>query len=189
MSSQKSLYTYYTPKLGANNSCSLSHELEESPYDLREILGGESEKTTQILKNLYHIIEIISYKHSIDWIGIYQKRKNINGDFVLVKLAYIGEPSRAEFPLNEKFAKTSNNSMVGLLGTEIIVENISDYKGPYYQCDAKVKSEFCSAILGKNKNIIGIIDAESFQKNFFKKEILKDLRELCLNITENNLPS
>ena len=30
--------------------------------------------------------------------------------------AYVGAPSRAEFPLTEEFARTSNNSTVGLSG-------------------------------------------------------------------------
>lgn len=182
------IYQYRTPKLGENGACSITHKLEEEPYDLRAILGGESLETTKILQNLSQKIQEISQKYDIDWMGVYQKRKNLEGELVLVKLAYIGEPSRAEFPLNETFAKFSNNSTVGLTGKEIIVQNVGDYSGPYYQCDAKVKSELCAPLLGKNGEIIGIMDAESFQSEFFRGEVLESLRKFCQSISEDDLP-
>lgn len=188
MAQTNDIYSYYTPKLGKGGTCSITHELEETPYNLREILGGETKENNTILQNLNTQIENIQKQYSLDWIGIYQKRKNTNGETVLVKLAYRGEPSRAEFPLTKEFAEFSNNSTVGLTGKEIIVESVGDYDGPYYQCDAKVQSEFCAPLFGSDGEIIGIIDAESFTKKFFTEEILKVLRDFCSNISEKNLP-
>jgi len=62
------------------------------------------------------------------------------GRGVLVKEAYVGEPSRAEFPLTESFAERSNNSSVGLSGEAVLVEDVAEHDGPYYECDDSVRS-------------------------------------------------
>lgn len=165
----KSLFTYRVPKLTSDGSCSFNNELGERPYNLATVLGDSSEvafRLWQLKKIIYSIQKIIS----ADWFGIYQKIKKRDGQEVLVKLAYQGAPSRAEFPLTQEFAKQSNNSTVGLAGKAIIVEDISKYSGPYYKCDGRVKSEFCCPILNSAGHVVGIIDAESFLPDFFNYE-------------------
>ncbi|HEY0457969.1 MAG TPA: hypothetical protein VGC97_02385 [Pyrinomonadaceae bacterium] len=122
-----------------------------------------------------------------DWFGIYRKTVNQNGEPVLIKEAYAGAFSRAEFPLNEKFAAQSNNSMVGLTGKVRYFADLSSYDGHYYECDNKVQSEYCGPILDPRGNVIGIIDAESFQKNFFRAEKILQLTKVCRDLGEVNL--
>lgn len=95
-----------------------------------------------------------------------------------MKLAYRGAPSRPFFPLTEEFAKNSTNSKVGLTGKLILIDNVSEYYDGYYECDQRVQSEVCVPII-KNGNIIGIIDAESHQKNFFTSEKVDEIVRVC----------
>lgn len=183
------LYKYFTPKLGENGSCSIANSLERSPYDLSVILGGKSKKTTDTLQDLNTKIQDIANQYSIDWLGIYQKRVNAENITVLVKLAYIGKSSRAEFPLTKEFSKLSNNAFVGLTGEEVLLNDVSKHAGSYYQCDVQVKSEFCAPLFSTAGEIIGIVDAESFTKGFFNLEVLSMLRNFCSNISEHNLPN
>ncbi len=106
----------------------------------------------------------------------------------MLKKAYRGEASRAVFPLTAEFALGSNNSWVGINATAKLVRDVREYAGPYYECDAKVRSELCLPILdfthasvsdvaalSDNVHVVaarglvvrGIIDAESFTPSFF----------------------
>ena len=49
---------------------------------------------------------------------------NAAGIPVLVKLAYVGRPSRAEFPLTKEFAEKSTNSTVGLTGRATVIASL-----------------------------------------------------------------
>lgn len=111
----------------------------------------------------------------MDWVGIYLVSEKENS---LVKLAYRGAPSRPFFPLTEDFAKNSSNSKVGLTGKLILIENVSEYTDGYYECDSRVQSEVCLPIFQDGK-VIGIIDAESHQKNFFSKDKVIELVRIC----------
>ena len=183
----RQLYTYRVPKLGPGGSCSITDELEETPYDLSETfaLREKSLEKQSLTIRLWHfrgIVESLHQETAVDWLGIYQTIEKANGDRVLVKLAYQGAPSRAEFPLTEEFAKNSNNSTVGLTGKAVIFQDIEEYQGPYYKCDSKVQSEFCVPILNSEGAIRGIIDAESFQKQFFTAERLLQIAKVCFDL-------
>ncbi len=110
---------------------------------------------------------------------------------MLVKLAYRGLPSRAEFPLTPDFATNSNNSTVGLSGQGRVIEDVDEYVaggGAYYTCDGDVQSEACLPLFSAHPApspspspspahlttpaVIGIIDAESTHKKFFSGQIL-----------------
>jgi L-methionine (R)-S-oxide reductase len=87
----------------------------------------------------------------------------------LVKLAYRGSPSRAEFPLTEEFAAHSNNSSVGLTGHARVIQDVVSYAaagGQYYTCDPSVMAEVCLPLFC-NGHVCGIIDAETAVKDFF----------------------
>jgi len=187
------LYIYDVPKLGPNGACSITHEKEEKPYNLAHTLGLQDD---EILKNhpqtlrLWRLKQIVSdlYKLTgVDWLGIYRKITKANGDVVLVKEVYKGSFSRAEFPLTQEFAKTSNNSTVGLSGKAVFFQDLLIYKGPYYECDGQVQSEYCGSILNKKGEVIGIIDAESFHKNFFTPEKILQLTKVCQDLGKINL--
>ena len=58
----------------------------------------------------------------------------------LVKLAYVGVPCRAEYLLTEEFAKTINNSKVGLTGRASVINDVEAHLskgGAYCKCDEK----------------------------------------------------
>jgi L-methionine (R)-S-oxide reductase len=102
---------------------------------------------------------------------------------VLVKLSYVGLPSRAEFPLTPEFAQGSTNSTVGLSGRAMVIADVSKHVetgGGFYVCDPKVKSEACLPVLGETGAAIGIVDAEAEAKSFFGEERLAALAALCL---------
>jgi putative methionine-R-sulfoxide reductase with GAF domain len=116
------------------------------------------------------------------WLGAYQARP-VDAGLGLVKLAYIGKPSRAVFPLTEEFATHSNNSTVGLSGRAKLIEDVGDYLrqgGAYYTCDAQVQSEACLPVYDAAGKVIGIIDAEDERSNFFDTAALARLVALCL---------
>ncbi|KAJ3431132.1 free methionine-r-sulfoxide reductase [Anaeramoeba flamelloides] len=190
-----SLYSYRVPKLREDGLCSFSknNELEPKAFDLRETFNLTKENveqlfdhpTTILLWRLKRSLELLKKQMAEwpDWIGIYQRRKIDNEEF-LIKLSYQGKPSRAVFPLNEKWAKLSNNSNVAMLGKERILQNTHEisFDTPYYSCDHMVRSEACLPIKNSSDEILGIIDAESFKTDFFTQEIAQTLREFCSQI-------
>ena len=188
----KDLFQYYVPKLSPDGSCSAEKGgLEEEPYDLRDILGVTNTNERNIeeqIKTLYKLLEGIQQELKTDWIGVYQVATNKDGINVLVKLAYQGSPSRAEFPLTEEFAPLSNNTTVGLTGKAVLIQSVGQHEGAYYKCDGDVNSEACLPVYDKDfTKVIGIIDAESFQEEYFGPKNLSLLAQLCVQLS-NYLP-
>ncbi|MDO6719476.1 histidine kinase [Psychrosphaera sp. 1_MG-2023] len=170
---------YAVPMLGEGGSCSLFGELAAEPFDLTNVLNTQQ---LVLLKQVQAVVDWVKYKTAVDWFGVYLTRSDNNDQKVLTKLAYFGEPSRAEFPLTPEFATISNNSFVGLYGEKRTINDVQKYVadgGEYYTCDPKVKSELCWPILSPNSlkkvndgsgctdHIIGIIDAECFSTDSF----------------------
>lgn len=187
------LYTYFIPKLTPDGSCSILEALQELPYNLAEALGlsydCETLQSNSQTLRLWHLKKIIKNLHKqtkVDWLGIYKKVGNKKGQEILLKESYIGNPSRPEFPLTKGFAKHSNNATVGMSGKAVIVESVAKYSGPYYKCDGKVQSEFCLPILNRQNNIIGIIDAESFNVNHFTPERLLQIAKAAFDLGQGN---
>jgi L-methionine (R)-S-oxide reductase len=153
------------------------------PYDLGAILGGRSEQTTRRLALLERLVERAQETTGADWIGIYQKRTNFAGVGVLVKVSYVGRPSRAEFPLTHEFAEKSTNSTVGLTGRATVIDDVSRHVeagGGFYVCDDGIQSEACVPILDDAKQVIGIVDAEAKARGFFCAERLAIVAALAL---------
>ena len=178
-----SLYTYSVPMLTDDGACSIVDQLAPVPYDLGVILGGRSEQTTRRLALLERLVERAQETTGADWIGIYQKRTNPAGVPVLVKVSYVGRPSRAEFPLTRDFAEKSTNSTVGLTGRATVIEDVSRYVeagGGFYVCDDGVQSEACVPILDDAREVVGIVDAEARPKGFFGAERLAVFAALAL---------
>ena len=168
------LYTYKVPMLSEDGTCSLIEELATEPYDIAPILGGRSDANTRKLLLLNQLVEHATQLTGADWLGIYQSRKSKVvsklGDPVLVKLAYSGRPSRAEFPLNETFATGSTNASVGLSGHAKVIDDVAAHTaagGAFYVCDDEVQSEACVPLLDEGGKVLGIIDAEAAPKAFF----------------------
>ena len=178
-----SLYRYRVPMLTEDGACSVVDEMAPVPYDLAPILGGRSEQTTRRLALLERLVERVQETTGAEWIGIYQRRANAAGAPVLVKLAYVGRPSRAEFPLTREFAERSTNSTVGLTGRSTVIDDVGKHVeagGGFYVCDDGVQSEACVPILGGDRGVIGIVDAEANPKGFFGAERLAVVAALAL---------
>lgn len=178
-------WQYQVPELGEGGACSLFGELTDTPYDLSAILGGQTEKNLIALQQLTKIVTFYRENSGLDWFGIYQARPNVDAQQVLVKLAYYGAPSRAEFPLTAEFAKASNNSSVGLSGRAKVINDVAAYLGTggeYYTCDPKVQAEACLPLFDQSGKIVGIVDAEDFNKHVFTADAMALLVAVCLTI-------
>ena len=181
-----SLYTYRVPMMTEDGACSIVEEFAPVPYDLTAILGGRTEQTTRRLALLERLVERARETSAADWVGIYQRRVNAAGIPVLVKVSYIGRPSRAEFPLTTEFAERSTNSTVGLTGRATVIDDVSKYVeagGGFYVCDDGVQSEACVPILDGARQVVGIVDAEAKPRGFFGAERLAIVAALGLVAT------
>ncbi len=107
---------------------------------------------------------------------------------VLIKLAYVGQFSRPDFPVNEEWTQRSTNSTVGLRGKGVLKHGTEDTANPYYVCDTSVQSEACIPIFDSSmQHIIGIIDAEAYPKNFFSRERVLLLALAAIHISASKL--
>ncbi len=186
----QTLYTYQVPMLSDDGACSLIEEMSPTPYDLTSIIGGRHDASTRKLLLLNQLVEHATQMTGADWFGIYQARLTARKESVLVKLAYRGRPSRAEFPLNAEFAKGSTNSTVGLSGSARVIDDVAAYVAEgsgFYVCDDAVQSEACLPIFDEAGKIIGIIDAEAEPKNFFNEERIAAIVAVAL-VTPALLP-
>ena len=179
----ESLYVYESPKF-INGSCSLENKTE--PYNLQKVLKEKNETNTRYLAFLNKAIQQVYKDTKVGWVGVYKKYALEHGN-VLVKMAYRGIPSRAEFPLYlPNFV--SNNTKVGLSGEAILINNMEAFfskGGEYYECDAAVQSELCLPIFNENgSEIIGILDAEDHQKYFFTETNVMEMIALCINLSK-----
>ena len=178
-----SLYSYSVPMMTEDGTCSVVDELAPVPYDLATVLGGRSEQTTRRLALMERLVERVQETTGADWVGIYQRRVNPAGMPVLVKVAYVGRPSRAEFPLTTEFAQRSTNSTVGLTGHATVIDDVGKHVeagGGFYVCDDGVQSEACLPILDSDRQVIGIVDAEAKPKAFFGPERLAVVAALAV---------
>ncbi|MDY0745746.1 hypothetical protein SNE35_14595 [Paucibacter sp. R3-3] len=168
-------WAYRVPELGEGGSCSLFGQLAERPYDLAGTLGGRTDANRRLLGIAATAVQYYRERSRSQWFGVYQSRGHAAGNPVLVKLAYFGAESRAEFPLTPEFAAGSNNSAVGLSGTGRLINDVASYVaegGGYYTCDPKVKSEACLPLFNERREVIGIVDAEAFEAHVFEGEEL-----------------
>jgi L-methionine (R)-S-oxide reductase len=178
------LYRYRVPMLSEDGSCSIIEELAPTPYDLSSVLGGRSDDSTRKLRLLNQAVQRVTDVTGAGWVGIYQRRKLPAGSEALVKLAYRGRPSRAEFPLTAEFAQGSTNSQVGLSGKAVVIPDVEAHVrsgGGFYVCDTAVQSEACLPIFAPGgMDVVGILDAEAEPKAFFTPERLAVLVAACL---------
>jgi len=187
----RDLFRYRVPKLSEDGACSLIEELADEPYDLNPLFEDREAAQAQLV-NLNALIDSTNQRLGADWLGIY-RAVGVMDDARLIKLAYTGRESRAEFPLTEAFAEKSNNSRVGLTGWGVVIDDIAKWQemgGSYYECDDKVKSEVCLPICTPSGAVLGIIDAEAAEVGFFTPEKQAWLVALALVLAEPmlNLP-
>jgi len=178
-------WQFRVPELGEGGSCSLFGQLAPEPYDLAQTLGGQTAANLQLLQQVTAVVAFYQAHSASHWFGVYQQRHNVAGERVLVKLAYFGAESRAEFPLTAEFAAISNNSTVGLSGHGRIINDVAAYLaggGEYYTCDPKVQAEACLPLLTADGEVVGIIDSEAFEKQIFAGDELALLCAVALEL-------
>jgi L-methionine (R)-S-oxide reductase len=179
---KEALYRYRVPRLSSDGVCSLHDQLAPEPYDLAVALGRSDDRTTRHLAELKAMVEWVATRTETGWVGIYQSRRLLNGP-TLVKLAYVGVPSRPEFPLTREFAAKSNNSAVAMTGKARLLDDVSAHVrtgGAYYECDPEVNAEVCLPLFDPDGQVCGIIDAEATTPKHFTPERLASFVALAL---------
>ena len=187
-----SLRAYRVPAV-VEGACSSPDRLQEAPFELLKALascgcaaGGE-EATLHRLAVLRHVCERLAEVCEAQWAGVYLRVRLPGSDVeALLKLAYIGAPSRALFPLTEEFAAHSNNSTVGLSGDAVVISDVQAMPAdsPYYQCDGKVRSELCAPITCPNTGrVLGIVDVEAFEPGTFTPERVTAVLHCCAHLS------
>lgn len=161
------LLSYVEPQLNDDGTCPI-YKVPGNSYDLLQYVDGEEQKQNllDLLARLNRLVRWIHLKTDVLWFGIYLR----HGD-KLVKYVYNGEMSKAEFEISEENLKKSINTRVIMEKQQYYIADVDNHDGPYYRCDAKVKSELCCPIFSPNGEVIGIFDSEDHRKNFFDDKI------------------
>jgi L-methionine (R)-S-oxide reductase len=130
------------------------------------------------------IVKTVANELKIEWLGIYKIYDDVwdNNSSGLVKEAYQGEESRPIFPLTAAYAAKSNNSWVAMNGKARVIQDTRSADVPYYECSRKVRSEACLPIFNVAGQVVGIIDAESWTKDYFVADIVSKLEKMCTYI-------
>ncbi|NMP15076.1 GAF domain-containing protein [Thalassotalea sp. Y01] len=167
------LLTYIEPKLNDDGTCPIfkepgrTYNLEQYVDDVHGITAAEHKHNLlDLLARLNRLVRWIHAKTDVLWFGIYLR----HGD-KLVKYVYNGEMSKAEFDISEEYLEKSINTRVIMEKRPYYIADVDSHKGPYYRCDAKVKSELCCPIFAPDGQVIGIFDSEDHRKNFFDDKI------------------
>jgi putative methionine-R-sulfoxide reductase with GAF domain len=185
-------WDYRVPELGEGGACSLFGQLAERPFDLAAALGGRTDANRRRVAQATAVVRYYQAHSRSHWFGIYEAREQAGGGRVLVKLAYFGAESRAEFPLTEDFAQASNNSAVGLSGRGRLINDVAAFVaagGGYYTCDPKVKSEACLPLFDDERRVVGILDSEAFEPGFFEGDELALILAVAATLSGDLLAS
>ena len=216
-----SLFTYRTPNLSPDGTCSLPSDLSPTPYNIAEQLYSlpldspllPTHPATIRQVRLQHVVKALQTLTGCEWVGVYERHDGYSEERLrghstsdphintqqaailtgassgspvnaaanpssaessfsppsssypaLVKLAYVGEPSRAVFPLTADFAKLSGNTRTALQSrVHVIHDTQARTDEPYYECSGKVRSECCVPILDRDGKCVGIVDVESWK--------------------------
>eukprot|EP01089_Gocevia_fonbrunei_P022543 TRINITY_DN9152_c0_g1_i1.p1 TRINITY_DN9152_c0_g1~~TRINITY_DN9152_c0_g1_i1.p1 ORF type:complete len:221 (-),score=28.11 TRINITY_DN9152_c0_g1_i1:61-723(-) len=189
------LYKFRIPQLSTDGTCSLKTELDPEPFNLNNVYNPDAQYSFDLLKShpntkrlliLKNIVQILHKAlDNVNWLGLYRK---VTYDQIpnLLKESYVGSESRPLFPLTDDFAELSNNSWVAMNGQVKLIQDIKEYAGPYYECNQLVQSEYCAPIFYNNE-VIGIIDVEAHQPNFFTQERLDILSQVLTDLGNSNL--
>ncbi|WP_394174255.1 GAF domain-containing protein [Thalassotalea litorea] len=161
------LLSYVQPQLNPDGSCPI-YKVEGERYDLRQYAQDPEQlkNLVDLLARLNRLVRWIHLQTDVLWFGIYLR----HGD-KLVKYVYNGEMSKAEFPISEEYLQKSINTRVIMEKQHYYIPDVDAHDGPYYRCDAKVKSELCCPIFAANGEVIGIFDSEDHRKHFFDDKI------------------
>jgi putative methionine-R-sulfoxide reductase with GAF domain len=202
------LSSYRIPKLANKNDekeeedgmCGIG--LEKVPFEILNVLltldsSRKREEELIRLKRLRLVLSALKTCVDADWIGVYETTIESEKRFEqLLKLTYLGAPSRAYFPLTESFAKNSNNSTSCLRKECIVIHDVTrattktlskEETIPYYTCDTRVQSEVCAPILTREGKCIGLIDCESWKSENFTNEKINTILQTAKALSELDL--
>jgi len=161
------LFSYVQPKLNDDGSCPIIKEPGDTYNLLQYATSPEQERNLlDLLVRLNRLVHWIHLKTDVMWFGIYL----CHGD-KLVKYVYTGSLSKAEFTISPQYMNKSINTRVIMEKKHYYIPDIENHDGPYYRCDAKVKSELCCPIFDPKGEVIGIFDCEDYRKGFFDEKI------------------
>lgn len=161
------LFSYIQPQLNEDGSCPIV-KVPGEVFDLSQLADNEHEREI-LLDMLVRLSRLVRYVHQqtgVEWFGVYLHH---HGN--LIKYSYIGSMSKGEFPISQEHYETSVNTRVFMDVKSHHIADVEHYDGPYYRCDAKVKSEFCCPIEDGEGNAIGIFDCEAHSPNFFTDKL------------------
>ena len=161
------LLSYIEPQLNEDGTCPI-YKIPGNTYDLSQYADSPEQRKNllDLLARLNRLVRWIHLKSEVLWFGIYLR----HGD-KLVKYVYNGEMSKAEFEISEEYLEKSINTRVIMEKRPYYIADVDTHDGPYYRCDAKVKSELCCPIFAPDGQVIGIFDSEDHRKNFFDDKI------------------
>lgn len=200
--------SYRTPPVSADGGCSIAGKLVAEPFSIADelvVLGegaGTLDARGAVLRRLWalrHVCAALAAATGAEWVGIYERvppsarsvaRGGSDAAPCLLKLAYVGAPSRAYFPLTPEFARGSNNATVGLSGDAVVYHDVRALPrdAPYYVCDGAVRAEVCAPIVDARGDVIGILDAEAFTPNaFLPPAALAAVLSVCAQLGAVNL--
>ena len=246
-STLESLFTYRTPNLSADGTCSLPSDLSPTPFNIAEqlyslpldspLLPAHPATVRQV--RLQHIVKALQTLTGCEWLGVYERHDNYSDERLrghstsdphintqeaailtgassgspvnaaanpasapsafsppthsypaLIKLAYVGEPSRAVFPLTSDFEKLSGNTRTALQSRVHVIHDTQARSGdtPYYECSGRVRSECCVPILSRDGKCVGIIDAESWKVGVADNDtVVWQVGVVCQQLGESGL--
>jgi len=185
-----SLSAYLVPEQ-AEGACAAPGRLQADPFNVLAALqaaGGEG--GVRRLAALRTVCAELARLCDAQWAGVYLRvRPPGCEDEALMKLAYVGAPSRALFPLTPEFAAHSNNSTVGLSGEAVVIRDVRALPpdSPYYTCDGRVRSELCAPICDGFGRVLGIVDVEAFEPDVFTPERVDAVLHCCAQLAKTKL--
>lgn len=185
--------SYRVPRPAPDGACSRPDDLDPEPFRVLDTLvaDGDADRRAKESRRLYALHRVCAeLAKAIDseWVGVYETMPG-DGKRVpdtLMKLAYVGAPSRAYFPLTEDFV--SNNSTVGMTGNAVVIQDVRKLPSdaPFYVCDPVVLSEVCAPLFHKGK-IIGIVDVEAWKADHFTDARVAMILDTCRQIGDLGL--
>lgn len=190
------LYKFHVPLVLSEDGLVCARELDPKKFDLGlEIYGIPDDSTVRLhhpmtarLQSLRRSLIQLQERVGADWIGIYRKMRGVGPqkeEETLVKECYLGAPSRVFFPIRPMLAYSTNARVASHRKTHVI-DNTAAAEA-YYQCDARVLSECCVPVIDKSGDLLGIVDAESFQKYYFHPERVHTLETFAQELAVSGL--
>ncbi|KAK3273575.1 hypothetical protein CYMTET_18190 [Cymbomonas tetramitiformis] len=149
----QSMYEYQVPIVAEGGACSRKKEMAAEPYCLADSLGlGKDYEAlathpqTARIWCLGKIMKLLAEEISAEWVGVYRS-VDLGSGPVLLKEAYVGRPSRAEFPLTKEFAENSNNSTVGLTGAVLGIIDAEAFRPEHFTTEFRARiDKVCAGI-------------------------------------------